>query len=59
MEYNVKDNLIYEVDHYEVILQRKNNEKHIFGVEENAFAFALENKDYCPRFLKILNGVLI
>lgn len=51
--------LDYEVDHYEVILQRKNHEKHLFGVEENALAFALENRDYYPMFLKIQRGILV
>ena len=51
--------IIYEVDHYEVILGRKNGEKHIFGIEEDALAFAMEHRDYYPRFQKILNGIYI
>ena len=52
-----KYDIVYEVDHYEVIFD--NGEKHIFGVEENAIWYMECNKNRNPRFLKILNGILV
>ena len=49
--------IAYEVDHYEVIFD--NGEKHIFGCEENAVWYMEQNKDRNPRFIKVMNGILI
>ena len=52
-----KYDIAYEVDHYEVIFD--NGETHWFGCEENAVWYMKCNKNRNPRFIKILNGILI
>lgn len=52
-----KYDIAYEVDHYEVILE--NGEVHIFGTEEGAVKFCLDNMSGNPKFTKILYGILI
>ena len=52
-----KYDIAYEVDHYEVIFD--NGEKHIFIFEENAVRYMEQNKERNPRFMKILNGILV
>ena len=52
-----KYDIAYEVDHYEVAL--KDGSVHIFGTEESAVKFCLDNKDNNPQFKKILYGILI
>lgn len=52
-----KYDILYEVDHYEVIFD--NGEKHVFGCEENAVWYMEQNKDRNPRFIKVMNGILI
>lgn len=52
-----KYDILYEVDHYEVIFD--NGETHWFGCEENAVWYMEQNKDRNPRFIKVMNGILI
>lgn len=57
LESTKKYDIDYEVDHYEVTLE--NGSVHIFGTEESAVKFCLDNMSGNPNFKKILNGILI
>lgn len=52
-----KYDIAYEVDHYEVVLE--NGSVHIFGTEESAVKFCLDNMSGNPKFKKILYGILV
>ena len=57
LESTGKYDIAYEVDHYEVTLE--NGSVHIFGTEEAAVKFCLDNKSGNLKFTKILYGILI